>query len=315
MLVSHLSSFSYVKAEDEVGSPFQALSIAIEKRVGASMSSFKDARKIVEGGQSDKWGRMVEVFDNKSIVGLGFQRGSSVVRFKGVQLSFRSGGFIHGNEQHLAAVLENHEEEDCTNFVTHGKACNNWTVVDIPVIMHRYKLVSNPIEYNDPSPSPNFEFRVFEAEEESDKEVSDELSRLLQHEGKAIHPFEKQIELVNLGSEDDVKEVKIGSRLFPDVKKGLIDLFREYSDVFVWSYQDMPGLDSKIVEDRLLLKPECPLSHHAKNRREKKEQQSRHRALFIPKEGKETLEVNLGKNMVSRPKRMGSGVGYAKGRY
>ncbi|KAI5403022.1 hypothetical protein KIW84_050574 [Lathyrus oleraceus] len=44
------------------------------------------------------------------------------------------------------------------------------------------------------------------------------------------------------------------------------------------------------------------------------EQQSRHRALFIPKEGKETLRVNLGKNMVSRPKRMGSGVGYAKGR-
>ena len=47
----------------------------------------------------------------------------------------------------------------------------------------------------------------------------------------------------------------------------------------------------------------------------KRKQQSRHRALFIPKEGKETLEVNLGKNMVSRPKRMGSGVGYAKGRY
>ncbi|KAI5431054.1 hypothetical protein KIW84_035273 [Lathyrus oleraceus] len=47
----------------------------------------------------------------------------------------------------------------------------------------------------------------------------------------------------------------------------------------------------------------------------RKKQQSRHRALFIPKEGKETLEVNLGKNMVSRPKRMGSGVGYAKGRH
>ena len=46
----------------------------------------------------------------------------------------------------------------------------------------------------------------------------------------------------------------------------------------------------------------------------KTKQQSRHRALFIPKEGKETLEVNLGKNMVSRPKRKGSGVGYAKGR-
>ena len=58
--------------------------------------------------------------------------------------------------------------------------------------------------------------------------------------------------------EDDVKEVKIGSRLRPEVKKGLIDLLREYSDVFAWSYHDMSGLDSEIVVHRLSLKPECP---------------------------------------------------------
>ncbi|KAI5394633.1 hypothetical protein KIW84_061318 [Lathyrus oleraceus] len=141
--------------------------------------------------------------------------------------------------------------------MTHGKTCN-WTAVDIPVILHRSKLVPNPIEYNDPSPSPNFEFLVFEAEEESGVEVSDELSRLLEQDEKSIQSFEEQVELVNLGSEDDVKEVKIGSRLCPEVKKGLIDLLREYSDVFAWSYQDMPSLDSEIVEHRLPLKPECP---------------------------------------------------------
>ncbi|KAI5435419.1 hypothetical protein KIW84_022012 [Lathyrus oleraceus] len=175
-----------------------------------------------------------------------------------MQLSFSSGGFIHGNEQPLAVVLEDDEEEDCTNFVTHGKACNNWTAIDILIILHRSKLVSNPIEYIDPSPSRNFEFPVFEAEEESDEEVSDELSRLLEHDEKTIQPFEEQIELVNLGSEDDVKEVKIGSRLCPEVKKGLIDLLREYPDGFAWSYQDMPDLDSEIVEHGLPLKTEFP---------------------------------------------------------
>ena len=85
-------------------------------------------------------------------------------------------------------------------------------------------MVSKSIEYNDPTPSPNFEFPLFEAEEESDEEVSDELSRLLEHEEKSIQSFEEQIELVNLGSKDDVKEVKIGSQLCPDVKKGLIDI-------------------------------------------------------------------------------------------
>ncbi|KAI5388793.1 hypothetical protein KIW84_074451 [Lathyrus oleraceus] len=233
-MVSHLSSFSYVEAQDEVGTPFQALSIAAEKRVGAHMSSLKDARNIVEEDNVDQWGRMVEVSDNKGRT-----------------------GFIHGNEQHLAVVLEDDEEEDFTNFVTHGKACNNWTTVDVPIILHRSKLVPNPIEDIDPSPSPNLKFPVFEADGESDKEVSDGLSRLLEHDEKTIQPFEEQIELVNLGSEDDVKEVKIGYRLCPDVKKGLVDLLREYSDVFAWSYQDMPGLDYEIVEHRLPLKLEC----------------------------------------------------------
>ncbi|KAI5412428.1 hypothetical protein KIW84_057196 [Lathyrus oleraceus] len=57
--------------------------------------------------------------------GLGFQKGSSIARSEDIQLSFRSGGFIHGNEQHLAVVLEDSEKEDCTNFVTHGKTCKN----------------------------------------------------------------------------------------------------------------------------------------------------------------------------------------------
>ena len=121
MLVSHLSSFSYVEVEDEVGTPFQALSIAAEKRVGAPMSSLKDARKIVEDGNVDQWGQMVEVSDNKNRTGLGFQQGLSVVRSEDMQLSFCGGRFIHGNEQHLVVVLENDEKEDCTNFVTHEK--------------------------------------------------------------------------------------------------------------------------------------------------------------------------------------------------
>lgn len=40
--MSRLSYFSYVEAEDEIGTPLQALSIAEEKRARAPMSSFKD---------------------------------------------------------------------------------------------------------------------------------------------------------------------------------------------------------------------------------------------------------------------------------
>ena len=39
----------------------------------------------------------------------------------------------------------------------------------------------------------------------------------------------------------------------------MIDLLKEYVDVFAWSYQDMSGLDTDIVVHRLPLREECPL--------------------------------------------------------
>ena len=107
-------------------------------------------------------------------------------------------------------------------------------------------------------PSPNFEFPVFEAEEEEDEEIPDEISRLLRQEERSIQPYKELLETVNLGSEEERKEVKIGALLSSAVKESLIQLLKEFPDVFAWSYQDMSGLDTNIVEHHLPLKPECP---------------------------------------------------------
>ena len=107
-------------------------------------------------------------------------------------------------------------------------------------------------------PSPNFEFSVFKAEEEEDEEVPEEISRLLRQEERSIQPYKEPLETVNLGSEEERKEVKIGALLSPAVKESLIELLKEFSDVFAWSYKDMPGLDTSILEHCLPLKPECP---------------------------------------------------------
>ena len=63
----------------------------------------------------------------------------------------------------------------------------------------------------------------------------------------------------------------------------------------------------------------CPqqsrqLSHYAKNRRETRTTEPPPCVIY-PKRGKGNARSKPGKSMVSRPKRMGSGVGYAKGRY
>ena len=107
-------------------------------------------------------------------------------------------------------------------------------------------------------PSPIFEFPVFKAEEEEDEEIPEEISRLLRKEERSIQPYKEPLETVNLGSEEERKEVKVGALLSSAVKECLIELLKEFSDVFAWSYQDMPGLETNIVEHRLPLKPGCP---------------------------------------------------------
>ena len=64
---------------------------------------------------------------------------------------------------------------------------------------------------------------------------------------------------INLETEKEKREVKIGTTLSLTIKKDLIDLLQDYSDVFVWSNQDMPGFDTNIVVHRLPLREECAL--------------------------------------------------------
>ncbi|KAI5418318.1 hypothetical protein KIW84_042818 [Lathyrus oleraceus] len=254
LLVSHLSFFSYIDAEDEVGTPFQALSIAEPIKKGASsFASYKDAKLAIEHGATTRLGQMIKLEDNKSRVGIGYSSG--VFNKQGL---FKSGGFIHtGQDEEAAAILEE-DAEDFGNFIILGGICNNWVAVDIPTVIHKSKLIK-PIEHNDPTPSPNFEFPVFEAKKDNVEEIPDEITRLLEHEEKIIQPHLENLETVNLGSEDCVKEVNIGALLGESVKKGLIELLREYVDVFAWSYAYMPGLDTDIVQYFLPLKPECML--------------------------------------------------------
>ena len=62
-------------------------------------------------------------------------------------------------------------------------------------------MILKPIEHNDPTPAPSFEFPVFEAEEDDVEEIPDEITRLLEHEEKINHPHLENLETVNLGSE------------------------------------------------------------------------------------------------------------------
>ncbi|RVW66758.1 hypothetical protein CK203_066141 [Vitis vinifera] len=66
-----------------------------------------------------------------------------------------------------------------------------------------------------------------------------------------VSPATGDVETVDFGTEDQPRELKIGSPLSTDERDRLIHLLRSYLDVFAWSYEDMPGLDPSIVKEEI----------------------------------------------------------------
>ncbi|KAI5424629.1 hypothetical protein KIW84_030712 [Lathyrus oleraceus] len=208
LLVSHLSSFSYIDAEDEVGTQFQALSIdePIEKK-SPSFTSYRDAKLAID-----------------------------------VQGLFTSGGFIHADqpaEEEAAAIIEEEDAEDLNNFVIPGGVCHNWVAVDVPTVIHRSELILKPIEHNDPTPSPNFEFPVFEAEEDDIEEIPDEITRLLEH-SRGWHDFQQ----IFVGV---VPQTELLLGLFPSTVASRVLLKTSFSPAAV--FFPACGVTSRVVID------------------------------------------------------------------
>nr|XP_012466212.1 unnamed protein product [Gossypium raimondii] len=99
---------------------------------------------------------------------------------------------------------------------------------------------------------------IFEEESEEgnniDCNLSPDLLRMVEQEGKQILPHEETIETVIL---EEGKVVKIGTCIAEEVKQDLIGLLREFKDVFACLYQDMPGLNTDIVVHHLPIKEDC----------------------------------------------------------
>jgi hypothetical protein len=54
-----------------------------------------------------------------------------------------------------------------------------------------------------------------------------------------------------------VENVFIGADCSPGEIQIYIDLFKEFHDVFAWSYEEMPGIDPETVEHEIRIYPEA----------------------------------------------------------
>ena len=64
------------------------------------------------------------------------------------------------------------------------------------------------------------------------------------------HPTD-QLEEVPIREDDPTKVVKVGGGLDHEFMRDLVELLREYNDIFAWSHEEMPGIPLSLATHRL----------------------------------------------------------------
>ena len=66
----------------------------------------------------------------------------------------------------------------------------------------------------------------------------------------------KKLEMIELVKTDPTRTTQVGTSLNPQKKEEIISFLRSNLDVFTWSYEDMPGIPTDIIQHRLNVDPE-----------------------------------------------------------
>lgn len=74
------------------------------------------------------------------------------------------------------------------------------------------------------------------------------------------------IEEINIGTNDDIKNIKIYASLDPEIKPQYLKLLQSYKDVFAWTYANLKTYDTSLIHHKIPLKPET-IPYQQKHRR------------------------------------------------
>ena len=62
-----------------------------------------------------------------------------------------------------------------------------------------------------------------------------------------MHSLSMKYEMINLGTKEDPKNVNLGLGCSSQEKAAFVKLFKEYKDVFAWTYEDLKTFETSIM--------------------------------------------------------------------
>uniref|UniRef100_A0A2N9G7Q9 RNA-directed DNA polymerase n=1 Tax=Fagus sylvatica TaxID=28930 RepID=A0A2N9G7Q9_FAGSY len=172
-----------------------------------------------------------------------------------------AGPMVEGLSIHTIAEEEDSTTTPLARRCQQGEDVKTWTCVPLLQRVSSSNEITRKTS-NDPHVSKidNKTDCSLDNIDNSDEEIElpSDILEALERQDEGSKPNIEELEIVNLANEgEEPREVKIGTRCATEQKEALIALLREFHEIFAWSYQDMPGLDTDIVVHKIPLKPEC----------------------------------------------------------
>ena len=63
-----------------------------------------------------------------------------------------------------------------------------------------------------------------------------------------VEPIKEETQPINLGTNDEPKMIQVGNTLTSSKRDALVTLLTKFKEVFAWLYEDMPRIDTDIVQ-------------------------------------------------------------------
>ncbi|RDY03267.1 hypothetical protein CR513_13168, partial [Mucuna pruriens] len=155
--------------------------------------------------------------------------------------AIRGQSFVRGS---VLAIGEETKDQATWVYATQEEL-TNWTAEGL-ADQDFLEIKNNPIIPTDNQSLGNEELDQPNAQSESisiKAEALVDIERWIDREKPKFEAPTKDLESVSLREGIEGREVRIGKQLPSNTRAKLIELLKEYADVFAWSYQDMPSLD------------------------------------------------------------------------
>lgn len=164
----------------------------------------------------------------------------------------------------IPELLEDEEDE----FLNNNPSVVPVFEVDVDSILKQYVYNNNnkqeskdPIQKDQQLDRDMQEVLQQDLDEEKPEETKEGVDAVIQAQkdyeeylSKSTRVKEDELQDLNLGTQEDPKNVRISINLTGQFKEELQELLKEFKDIFAWHYTDMKGVDPRFCQHKINLK-------------------------------------------------------------